>query len=368
MSKLNIIFLLAALVFMYFSCQKAYEPGAMDNNDSIPVINGYMDNDSGPYQVTLQWASKFNSDDLHPISGAKVSIIENGDRIEYLEESSKGTYRSQKEQLVGQVGNTYFLRIELPDGYVYESRPTKMRDIPKIDSLYSRIGTFDRVEKNSYGEIYVRTEKGLNVYYDASDLAADSRYYRVSANVLYQSYYIRNPDSPFPIYVYCWHSGGFVNLGCIKQGVFDGHDYQIREKELGFLAYNPVFNFQSDTSSVLYPSGWIITFRVHSIAPEIFSFYDMMNEQLSAEDRIFDPLPSQILSNFKCVNDSTRTVLGIFEVAAKKTWYKAFYWSRGSEKFYDIDLDSYSGPQYGRGCQDTLPPSFWIHSFQFYDD
>jgi hypothetical protein len=75
-------------------------------------------------------------------------------------------------------------------------------------------------------------------------------------------------------------------------------------------------------------ASWVVTTNYYSISAETFKYHQSVINQLNAKESMFDPIPSQLKSNFRCISDSTQLVLGYFEVSSKiLTKQDAFYYN-----------------------------------------
>ena len=124
------------LILLLISCQKPYYPDNLDSGKNIPVVQGWIYNTPGPYEVTLFWASPFGNQQINPINDAVVYISDDYGNREQLTMTMPGHYFTSIDGIRGTPGHTYSLRIELSDGNIYESNPEKMNEIIEGDTLY----------------------------------------------------------------------------------------------------------------------------------------------------------------------------------------------------------------------------------------
>src|ERR1700722_202110 len=155
MKKHKWYLLIIGLVILGTSCQKVI---AINLNSASPaiVIVGNINDQPGPYTVTLSQTINFSSPNTFPaISGAFVSISDNTGIIDTLKEVSPGTYLTKKT--IGAVGRTYNLTV-IANGQTYTATST-MPQVVAFDtltliqrvsfknnkdiSLYPRAGFFD---------------------------------------------------------------------------------------------------------------------------------------------------------------------------------------------------------------------------------
>jgi len=93
--------------------------------------------------------------------------------------------------------------------------------------------------------------------------------------------------------------------------------------------------------TIPYEASIIYYLRVnqYTMNSDSYRFYKDANTQLSASGKIFDPIAAQLYGNMKCINNSSKVVLGLFEVSSVKQ--HAFI-VRGSS--YDQTVSIYKAP------------------------
>jgi len=364
--KLLILLSFALLI----ACQEVYNPDEIDADLKIPVIEGYIHDGPGPYRVELFWAAAFYDQSYTAITDALVTISDNYGNTEILTETSSGRYFSDENGIRGTAGRLYTLHVELTDGSIYESVPVLMQPADPIDKVYAEIGEKEYTSKNLYGDLLINKEGGLYIYIDMNSKTDNRRFFRFYSRVVSQSqYYVdvtyapdtANPDVEItePVDVYCWNIwslGGIVN---VKSSIMSNNEQVIKRHNLGFLPYIYKPGMQDSVTGPSHPSGWIVTTTAYSISEDAYEYYNSIVTQLSAEERIFDPVPSQITGNIHCLSDTGKLVLGLFEVATKTSRHTAFNWSTGRHTYNILNLSEYFAPT-SSSCQDSVMPDFWI--------
>ena len=347
-------------LFMIFlsSCQKPYYPENLDSGEKIPVIQGFINNGPGPYEVTLSWASPFESEQIEPIEDATVFIYDDLGNEEQLTMSTPGHYFTSNDEFVGIPDRIYFLHFELSNGDTYESTPTKLEIVPMTYSLYEQAGTQEGYEVSSYdGEMLIKTYDGLYYYVDMTLNTTQQHYFYYSTKSFRQTYrYIGKVTER------CWNIEYLDEVPNIKATIEKNNKQIIKGHKLGFIRY---YNQDPLTTEPSDAMGWILMTTFYSVSNEVFNYYQSVAKQLKSNNQIFDPVPSQIKGNIKCLTDTTKTVLGVFEVAAKYSVNTGVYWSPSSERIRKVELSpDYAGPPTTNECSgDPTPPDFWINFF-----
>jgi hypothetical protein len=363
-NKIKIV--ICMLLVFEISCQKIFIPKNIESNENIPVIEGYVYNTSGPHTVRLSWASPYSKEENRPITNAKVSIRDNKGHYALYYESDSGLYLTQQGDLTGIPGNKYILKVELPDGGIFTSNPETMPIVPVVDSSYAMPGTREAVSKNEYGDLLISHQKGLFMYVNLSSGIKETMYYKFGTSVITEKehYQTKHNDTALsmPFLVQCWSYGSVIMmLPDIAVSYLKGKYQVVKQQDLGFLnyTYSPMDTTDSTTAPTIY--GWVAITKIYSITASAYNYYQAETDQLSAKESIFDPIPSQITGNIRCTSDTTRLVLGLFEVGSIDTTY-TFYSYTGSKTYGRRVLTDFEYPEVPDGCSDdtSIKKMFWV--------
>lgn len=343
----------------FYSCQKVYEPEDIESGLKIPVVIGQITNGQGPHWVNMYYALPYNSEEINyeAITGAKVSIASDSGDYAFLQQVRTGYYVTRENQLVGKPGIRYWLRIELGET-VFESTPSLMHQPQEIDRTFAEYGDYVFIDKNVYGEIVPKNQRGIYLYLDMDNLNNEARFFRFTFDYVAQKmFYIGMPPLLTPVRT--WAMGRLNKEPVANPVSFNGEGYFINRFNFGFMHYQVEVMPYEDSTYEAKPMGWVIISNAMAVSEEAFNYYNAINIQLEAKDRIFDPIASQIPGNIKCLTDSTKTVFGIFEVASVATTYSYHYWVDGLKSVINKKLDSYTKPD-SIGFVEGIPPSFWV--------
>ena len=343
------------------SCQKPYYQENLDSGKKIPVIQGSINNGPGPYEVTLFWASPFGSRQMDPIEDATVFIFDDKGNQEQLTMSTPGYYETPNDDFTGIPDRTYTLHVVLSNGDIYESTPTRLEVVPMTDSLYEQAGTQEDYETNSYGEILTTTYKGLYCYVDMTLSTPQQHYYHYTTMLIFQFHILHHPGSPGSYAQSCWRISYLNTIPNVKATIENNNNEIIKGHQLGFIRYH--YYDPAEPDAIITPLGWILNTSIYSISKEVFNYYQSIVKQLNSDNQIFDPIPSQIKGNIKCLTDSAKLALGVFEVASKYVRNVGVFWTPGSKTIKHIELPSdYELPLFS-GCMPEFNSDFWIDFF-----
>jgi len=175
----KILAIIPAVLFGLASCEKEID---IDLNDSDPqiVIEGAITDQPGPYFVAISRSVIFSiPNNYPPVSGASVTITDNGGNTDVLTEVQAGLY--QTNTTVGVPGKTYNLNISIDqiDYYATSTMPQKV----DLDSLQFEPWLGPNSESN-----YV----ALPVFTDPATLGNNYRFLMTINGVKDKRYYVYN--------------------------------------------------------------------------------------------------------------------------------------------------------------------------------
>ena len=361
MRPVKVILLFVWFIYIIISgCQELYDGDNIQSSQKIPVFQGAITDDPGPYTVTIYWATAYNASLPAPIGNARVYILDNFGNIELLKQTSIGTYVTAANGIRGITGRKYTLRVLLSDKSLYESVPTMLYPKTNIDSIYSEIGYTDIVNTEQDGSIVTEHIDGLNVFVDVITDKNNTDYFKFDCLYFTQNTHSLIPKGPSngpPPIIYCRNLSISSDISQVESTIADGDKQIIKKKSLAFLPYYVDLSGTSTTTPVLNV-GWLVSATLSSISSEAYKYYFSISEQLNASARMFDPIPSQIKGNMHCVTDSTRVALGLFEVTSQTTRNIAFSWAPGMTKINRVNVNEI-GPL-NDSCDTNFTPSYWI--------
>lgn len=350
--------ILLIILFFLASCQEVYEPEDIESNKKILVVTGGITDGPGPYYVTLKWASTIKNPVSTGISKASVTIYDDAGFSEKLKENRDGKYQTVDMQ--GVVGRSYKIIIVLSDKSRYESDFELLAPPLEIDSVYAEAGEKDFVEKSYEGDLIIKNIKGLYVYADIWTPQTQQLYALFRNTVITQRTYLTGIGQPFPpptVYVRIVRRPDEYPL--IKASINNNGGQTIKKFPLAFLQYVPDLSTGTDSTSPYTNFGWIISTSSQNLSYTAYKYYENINRQLKADLRLFDPIVSQVRGNLKCINDSTRKVLGYFSTSSPAIKNKYFFWFNGAKDIIVKDVEN-PGPFYDSSSV-GVPFDYWVY-------
>jgi hypothetical protein len=262
------------------------------------IVDGSITNAKGPYQVTLSYSLPYTEVGItQSISGAKLTIIEEGGKSAILKETSTGFYQTDSADIRGQVGKSYYLKIRLGNGREYQSKPETILPSIPIDTF--KVGFVPNILNPKPFTVSIKTkdpvEKG-NFYrwkwthYDSISICKTT--------------YLRNDFGAFK-YLYpccdkCWdivRCQGCIDIG--SDALINGKFIEPTIANLPFESKTPYF----------------IILEQYHISKEYYQFWKTVETQINNSGGIFDNAPAQVLGNLYNINDEKDQVLGYFSAS-----------------------------------------------------
>jgi hypothetical protein len=409
--KLYIVLPLA--VISLFSCKELYDYKAETSSDYL-VVEGMITDDPGPYYVTLSKAVAYDNDmriyNYKPEkeSGATVSIkSDKGEEAILYEDNNKpGTYATRAEDIKGEIGHKYWLYIHTQNGEDYESYPSTLFGKPDIPNLHVVSAEKTVLDESVPGGKLV-TKNGMQLSCDVDNInAADyikiefkifsPKYYLIDsifyANTIMFTHDSLTPDTLLlPAYVkytdiYCWilrppesipniigtgHSppGSLLKdipVGFVDQGTsYSGRDSIFSDLPEGYVISDigrEIDGGQLITIIIqtLFSIYYFVDLQAYAINDTIYEYYRNLENQSTANNKIFDPIPVELIGNLHCITNPKKNIYGIFTVASvmKKQFYVR--WAGSYSEPYIENLDFYF-PVQSSDCAVDEPPVFWRH-------
>ena len=306
-------------------CIDPYTPDVVSSAKSFLVVDGFI-NSQGVSTITLQRTIDVASKTAPPPEkGAVVSIEEeNGARYVLPEGVVKGTYISPR--LVLNTQKNYRLRILTAAGKEYASAYVPVKTTPPIDKL-----------------TWQATDKGLGIYVNSRDASNQTQYYRweytetweivppYSPLVEYKNGRIQNIITPYPLA--CWPSSisSDIKLATtvrLSQDIIS--EYLLRSLP---------------STSDRLRRRYSILVQQHAQTAEEYMYWEILRKNTENIGTLFDPLPSQLTGNIKCLNDETELALGF--ISAHSVEQKRLFIARA-------ELPASWRPQ--SGYESCIPP------------
>lgn len=278
----------------------------------ILVVEGGITSGPGPHYVRVTESDRYGSvfdGFVKDIESARVSIRNDLGDVTHLQETAPGLYATSAT-FKGEVGTTYTLLIQLKDGRSYVSLPEKMEAVPSIDSLTAEYR--ENFERDGVGSVIKRV--GFEILAHYSDPSELSNYYLWKSKGVFRAE--TQPED-------------FVN----QFGVRDGKDccatcWVFEENEADFRIHRDAHTNGSDViqpvsfvhdDGIRFTEKYLIIISQNSLSKDAYSFFSLLQEQMSIQGDVFDPPPATIRGNLIRTDKPDENVIGFFRVSDVRT-------------------------------------------------
>jgi hypothetical protein len=113
-------------------------------------------------------------------------------------------------------------------------------------------------------------------------------------------------------------------------------------------------NASTGTPMTLTPYGWVLTCHAYSISEQTYLYYKRVEEFFVQDYKLFDPVPTQIIGNIRCLTDTNEIVLGNFEVVSGRKKYYGLYWKPHRDSVELKQYRKYYAPKLDICINDSL--------------
>lgn len=375
MSYFKNICLVVLLIVTFNNCTEIYNP-IINSDTKALIVEGLITNEAGPYTIRLTEAVTFSADsivDSKNVLGAKVTITDNENHTFKLMEPKAGTYITPAN-FTTKIGNSYKLLITTKDGNKYESNVETLLPPQTYDSIHVSHATESYMDK--YNKL--QNVDGTNVLIDLfksiskSDVAPACRFANkvtVQYNFTTPAYDASGNIKDFAHMNYFgWRTCNLNSIENITEEKTATSNSLIKNHLIGFVPYSPLnYDF---VLPVPTPLTFYIRVNQYTINNDSYRFYQGANTQLSASGKIFDPITTQLHGNMKCVSNSSKIVLGLFEVSSVKQHAFVVKGSKSSDiisirkaSYVDIPANKEIVEEVSElGGNPTPLPNWWDHN------
>lgn len=277
-----------------------------EGSPSMLVVDGRLSDGDFGSELTLARTSIFNVSQT-AVSGAQITLIEDGVPIAGYVEYEIGSYRMVYPNDSARIGRAYELLIELPDGSRYGTLPSVMPRAAVRDNLRFEVG-IEPVQINETG--LTQDRRLASVYGNSTVLLPEEDFY-LRWDIL-ETYILEErlrPTAPFePIPVPCYVTN---NITTADVRLFDGSELKVETIPEVLLATSIIDSRFAD--------AYFFNVVSSNMDERAYEYYARVDEMANLQGQIFDPPPAPIPGNVFNLDDPEEQVLGFFLVANSDT-------------------------------------------------
>jgi hypothetical protein len=294
------------LIICVAGCKEKYDLPFEQPDTGYLVIEGMINAGQDVTRIELSRTNKINSTLKQFEQKALVQVEGDDNSVEQLFENTIGNYTGQ---LHLNSSKQYRLRIKTEAGKEYLSDFVGVKVTPPIDSI-----SWER-----------ENDGGVRIHFNTHDHQNATRYYRWDYvetwefHSSYRSFLKYTPDVPSS-------ANGSVGYRDSSRYEFDSSIFKCWQS----VASSSILLGSSArlSSDVIYklpflfiPQGdkkiselYSIYVRQYALTKEAYEFYEKMKKNTEENGSIFDPQPSQLKGNIRCVSAPEEQVVGFISV------------------------------------------------------
>jgi len=150
------------ILFAFSACEKVIEFD-LNNSPQVLVIEATMSYNSSPFRVLVSKTTPyFGTTKRNPVSGARVGVNSDHDKIKYFVEVSPGQYELQK--VVALPGYWYTMTVEY-NGITYTARSFMNKTVPIADVSFTYFNGYGLFDSGYKVNTYISDPVNIDNYY-----------------------------------------------------------------------------------------------------------------------------------------------------------------------------------------------------------
>ena len=335
------------------------------------VVDGLITDKPGPYQVKLFYSNRLSTTNLNPyepVINAAVFIVDDFNNSFALSEIEPGTYQTSPNELKGEVGRSYYVKIQTPDGGEYQSSPQELVSAGEIKSVYFQFEK-DGLPGNQSGTFI----DALKVFIDAKGEKGKQNLFRWRWTTVFKakSYPELKTKStpggeiptPEPCSGFIYQNRRLIQVGECTCCICWSYNYSsgVKVSQNDFVTDNE-FNNQDlgkiPVTSMNFYDRYYIEAEQLSLSDEAYDFWSLVEKQQAGSTDLFQPNAIKIKGNISCLSNPEEEVLGFFGVSGSSTRSMFIDEAEIPYEIPDIDSVRYSCKSYFFNST-TDKPLFW---------
>ena len=312
-----LVFLIVISLFQ--ACIEEFSP-KITAYANLPVIDGTITNEPGPYIVKLSKSLAVDDLGYFPVTGANIKISDNLNTEETLTEIKPGVYSTDSMGIRGIVGRKYRITVKIEDK-TYQSNFEELKNPSGIDSVYTKIESKETAEGNF---------EGLQFYINTEDTNDKNRYFLWK---LIETYKYKPGLQVEYLYYFYSDSIASVENDSINEFVNINNECWSSEKIKDIYTYSTqnftdskVNNFALhyvNTDTKKLSEKYSLLINQYSITKDAYEYWNEIKKQNAESGSLYTTQPFQTRGNLVNIDNIDDIILGYFMVAgiSKKRIY-----------------------------------------------
>ncbi len=296
---------------------------------SLMVIDGMITTDAPPYTVKVSRGFALDADTIpfNPIKNLTIQLFDDEGNSENFVEKTPGEYISSGF-IQGQVGHSYHIKIQTPEGKIFESEPDLLKPVGVVTDI-----RYDYKRKIKQGKYFEEQIDVFNIYVDADAGTGSDNYVRWRFTGTYmidtqpENYMRWTP--PYTPYRDPWPcsgyrigpgpegSGGifikFAECSCCRCWAKQ-YEQMPQLSDVQLVAGNLFKNVKVGEVPITnntFANKYLVEVEQLSLSKTAFDFYKLVRKQKEEAASLFQPPPGVIVGNVFAKNNND-FVVGLF--------------------------------------------------------
>jgi hypothetical protein len=299
MSKLSKISMLA-LAILVVACVTPFEIGLKSEKRYLVVEATLTDIDTDQ-TINIHETYNFEENAYNaPVLNLKVEVIINNSETIHFTERGNGIYALPFSFRI-QPGNSYKLRIQKPDGIIYESTEEKTTTVAPIDRIFDEF-----VVEGIKGEL--RNLPANYIYVDFKDMPDTQDFYLWTWKLWENQLVCRTDYYDYYCSSKCWEILVNKDFNVFSDVFSNGKPTYGK-----LIAKIPFYSFD----------GALLEIKQQTVSEQVYRYFKLVSEQTQNSGTLVDTPPAAIIGNIRNLSNRDEPVAGVFSVAST---VKQKYW------------------------------------------
>jgi hypothetical protein len=316
------IYIILVLAVIYISCKKQYKPTLVTVSTNALAVDGPIVSGDSTF-IRLSRTTSLSDTTQNKAELKAIVSVESDQKALYpLTEKGKGLYVLGVTNF--DPARKYRLNIKTNDGKIYQSDFVSMKVTPPIDSIY--IKQTDPVEITFYADTHDATNNTRYYRWDYKDTwAYVPIYHTIWKYVNISSISYITPGSPDDLSVcYRWSNSNMLMFGSTAK------------LDQDVMKQAQLFSVTRTSEKIAHP--YVIQLHQYALTKEGFEYYQNLRTNTEQLGSIFDPQPTILKGNIRCINNPSELVIGFISASTVANKQFTLLETEDPIKAYDVNF------------------------------
>ncbi|MDF1576275.1 MAG: DUF4249 domain-containing protein [Bacteroidales bacterium] len=297
-------------VLLLPGCVERYHPDDMYLRPGVLVISAHITDKAGTQIIEVSRSSHPESPRFNPEPGCIILLFrEDGESREFISSAEPGYYAADLDSSFLRTGMNFQVQVLTDDGNEYHSDFDRIRPVPPIDSIYSKVE--DMIYTGEQNSI-----PGIRFYLDFTYDDQACEYIRWE---LTETYEFHNPNMEAFLYLNRWtlrtlEGEDNPRICYITRPLPSSHS--ITTQDLNYGPFSQAFDFvPNDWNEQKLLFKYSLMVKQYSLGPEGFHYWNEVGSIRQGQGMLFDKQPALLKSNIRNIADEDEKVLGFFTMS-----------------------------------------------------